>query len=140
MNKLTVSAHLDSLKTIAEYVVKVAKSADLEKKATYKLRLAVDELATNIINYAYIYKNAESEKIIELESKVSDHAVIITVIDNGIPFDSTKKLESESETIKKPIEERGIGGLGIFLAFDGVDDFTYQRLDGHNVNILTVYK
>jgi len=46
---LTVPAHLDSLKPIAEYVMKVAKMAGLDKKSMYKLRLAVDELATNML-------------------------------------------------------------------------------------------
>ncbi|AFZ47727.1 putative anti-sigma regulatory factor, serine/threonine protein kinase [Cyanobacterium stanieri PCC 7202] len=139
IEKLTVPASLDSLKPIAEYVMKVAKMFGLEKKAMYKLRLAVDELATNIANYAYADNDNPQEKEIFLESDISEGALIITIKDNGVPFDPTNKIESEIEVTKEPIEERKIGGLGIFLAFDGVDDFSYQRVNEQNISVLTVY-
>ena len=53
MESLTVSGTLDSLKTIAAYVLSAAENAGLEKKPAYKLRLAVDEIATNIIVHGY---------------------------------------------------------------------------------------
>ncbi|AUC61668.1 Serine-protein kinase RsbW [Cyanobacterium sp. HL-69] len=135
---LTVPAHLDSLKPIAEYVMKVAKMAGLDKKSMYKLRLAVDELATNIANYAYA-DDHDDKKDISLESNISQDSLIITIKDNGIPFNPINKIDAEMEVVQKPIEERKIGGLGIFLAFDGVDDFSYQRVAQQNINTLTVY-
>jgi serine/threonine-protein kinase RsbW len=138
IEKLTVSATLDSLRTIAEYVAKVANLANLEKKAMYKLRLAIDELATNIINYGYSEENLTGD--ILLESEVSDEMIVIKIRDYGIAFDPTSKLEGESDTINIPIEDRQIGGLGIFLAFDGVDDFSYERIDNENINTLTIYR
>lgn len=138
IEKLTVPASLDSLKPIAEYVMKVAKMFGLDKKSMYKLRLAVDELATNIANYAYV-DDTEGKKEIFLESDISEEALVITIKDNGVPFDPTHKIESEIEVTKEPIEERKIGGLGIFLAFDGVDDFSYQRVNEQNISVLTVY-
>jgi serine/threonine-protein kinase RsbW len=137
IEKLTVSATLNSLKTIAEYVVKVANLANLEKKAMYKLRLAIDELATNIINYAYTENNGVGD--ISLESEISNDMIVIKIRDFGIPFNPTNKLENELEMINMPIEERQIGGLGIFLAFDGVDDFSYERINNENINTLTIY-
>ncbi|MFM7580154.1 MAG: ATP-binding protein, partial [Microcystaceae cyanobacterium] len=53
METLTVPGTLDSLAPIAEYVMAVATEAGLEKKAVYKLRLAVDEMASNIIIHGY---------------------------------------------------------------------------------------
>lgn len=138
IEKLTVSATLDSLKNIAEYVAKVSNLANLEKKAMYKLRLAIDELATNIIHYAYTENNVIGD--ILLESEISDQVLTIKIKDSGIPFDPTTKLDVESEMINVPIEERKIGGLGIFLAFDGVDEFSYERLDNENINTLKIYR
>lgn len=138
IEKLTVSATLDSLRTIAEYVAKVANLANLEKKAMYKLRLAIDELATNIINYGYSEENLTGD--ILLESEISDEVITIKIRDCGIAFDPTSKLKAESDMINTPIEDRQIGGLGIFLAFDGVDDFSYERIDNENINTLTIYR
>lgn len=138
LEKLTVSATLDSLKTISEFVINLAKSADLDKKKIYKLRLAIDELATNIINYSYSEK--DSLKDIIIESEITESSIEFKIIDRGIPFDPTSKLQSETETIDIPLEERQIGGLGIFLAFDGVDEFSYQRIDNQNINTLIIYR
>ena len=118
--------------------MKVAKMAGLDKKSMYKLRLAVDELATNIANYAYA-DDHDDKKDISLESNISQDSLIITIKDNGIPFNPINKIDAEMEVVQKPIEERKIGGLGIFLAFDGVDDFSYQRVAQQNINTLTVY-
>ncbi|MGI0479364.1 ATP-binding protein [Geminocystis sp. CENA526] len=138
MEKLTVSATLDSLKTITEFVVNLAKSANLDKKKLYKLRLAIDELATNIISYGYKESNATGDII--LECQISESSIEFKIIDCGIAFDPRTKLESEEETIDIPLEERQIGGLGIFLAFDGVDEFSYERIDDQNVNTLIIYR
>jgi anti-sigma regulatory factor (Ser/Thr protein kinase) len=138
MEKLTVSATLDSLKTITEFVVNLAKLANLDKKKLYKLRLAIDELATNIISYAYENFNDIGEII--LECQISENSIEFKIIDHGVAFDPRTKLESEEETIEIPLEERQIGGLGIFLAFDGVDKFSYERQDDRNINTLTIYR
>lgn len=138
IEKLTVSATLDSLKTITEFVVNSAKSANLDKKKIYKLRLAIDELATNIISYGYTESNVTGEII--FESEISESSIVFKIIDCGIAFDPTTKVESETETINIPLEERQIGGLGIFLAFDGVDEFSYERIDDRNINTLTIYR
>ncbi len=138
IEKLTVSATLDELKVITEYVVKIGKMANLDKKKLYKLRLAIDELATNIINYSYSEKDSVGDII--LESEISESSIVFKIIDCGIAFDPTTKVESETETINIPLEERQIGGLGIFLAFDGVDEFSYDRIDDRNINTLTIYR
>lgn len=136
--KLTVSATIDSLKIITEFVVNLAKSANLDKKKIYKLRLAIDELATNIINYGYPEINSQGE--IVLESKITENFVEFKIIDQGIAFDPNTKVESELQTIDIPLEERQIGGLGIFLAFDGVDELSYERINDQNINTLIIYR
>lgn len=136
--KLKVSATIDSLKIITEFVVNLAKSANLDKKKIYKLRLAIDELATNIISYSY--KDLSGIGDIILECQISESSIEFKIIDCGIAFDPTTKVESEIETIDIPLEERQIGGLGIFLAFDGVDELSYERIDDRNINTLTIYR
>jgi anti-sigma regulatory factor (Ser/Thr protein kinase) len=132
MNKLTLPGNLDSLKQIAEYIKESSNEANLDKKTTYKLRLAVDEIATNIILHAY--QETGKDGNLSITSKIENQQLIITLEDSGDYFDPKQLLTSETESIDKPIEERPIGRLGIYLAVEGVDQFIYERKGDSNYN------
>ena len=134
MEPLTVPGNLDSLEAIAQYVMAAAAEAGLDKKASYKLRLAVDEIATNIIVYGY--EEAGREGVVDLRADIGDRALTISIEDTGIAYDPTEKTTPED--LDKPLEERSIGGLGLYLAIKGVDKFCYERVGGRNRNILVV--
>jgi len=133
---LIIPAQLDYLPTIADYLIKMGEMAQLKPELIYKLRLAVDELATNIINYAY-NNSPEKGKIIIKATLVSGH-LKVQIQDQGIPFDPRTKLSKESQLVTKPLEQRPIGSLGILLAIKEVDDFAYERVNGKNINTLTI--
>ena len=134
MEPLTVPGHLDSLKAIADYVLAAAAKAGLDKKSSYKLRLAVDEIATNIIIYGY--EQAGREGVVDLQTNIDDQALTITIEDTGVAYDPTQKPLPDD--LDEPLEDRDIGGLGVFLAIEGVDKFLYERVDDRNRNIFIV--
>lgn len=134
MEPLTVSGKLDSLGAIAQYVISAAVRAGLDKKATYKLRLAIDEIATNIITYGY--EEAGIVGDILIQAKLEDDALTIFVEDTGSLYDSTQK--EIPDDLDKPLEQRKIGGLGVYLAIQGVDRFIYERIANRNRNIFVV--
>jgi len=136
MKSLTVPGTLDSLEAIAYYVMDNAVEAGLNKKASYKLRLAVDEIVTNIILYGY--EEANLEGVLDLHATIDSQTLTILVEDTGKSFDPSEKLSEESEKIDQSIEKRPIGGLGIYLAFQGVDNFKYERVGDRNRNIFVV--
>lgn len=136
MEPLIVSGKLESLGAIAKYVMSAAKEAGLEKKAAYKLRLAIDEVATNIVTHGYEEANLEGD--IYLATKIDEKTLTISVEDNAIAYDPTQNNAVELELLNAPLEERPIGGLGVFLALDGVDNFTYEREGDRNRNIFVV--
>ena len=136
MEPLTVSGKLESLGAIAQYVMSAAKEAGLEKKAAYKLRLAIDEVTTNIITHGY--EEADLEGDIYLAAKIDKQALTISVEDTAIAYDPTEKKAVEQELLNAPLEEKPIGGLGVFLALDGVDNFLYERSGDRNRNIFVV--
>ena len=96
------------------------------------MRLAVDEIATNIILHAY--QETGKDGNLTLTSKIENQQLIITLEDSGDYFDPKQLLTSETESIDKPIEERPIGRLGIYLAVEGVDQFIYERKGDSNYN------
>jgi anti-sigma regulatory factor (Ser/Thr protein kinase) len=131
MEPLTVSGILNSLGEISQYVMNAAKSAGLEKKTSYQLRLAVDEIATNIILHGY--EEAGLQGNVKVMAHIDDHHLTITVEDEGVPYDPTQKAPQDD--LDLPLEERQIGGLGVYLAMEGVDQFSYERVDYKNRNI-----
>lgn len=132
MQSLTVPGTLDSLSTIADFVVAAAKQAGLDKKAAYRLRLAVDEIATNIIVHGYEEANYEGE--VNLLLNIDDKTLTLTLEDTGVAYDPNQHLVPEEAALKLPLEQRPTGGLGIYLALQGVDKFIYERAANKNRN------
>jgi anti-sigma regulatory factor (Ser/Thr protein kinase) len=126
--RLTVPGHLDSLKDIAAYVMKAAAEAGLDKKVAYRLRLAVDEIATNIITHGYDEAGLAGE--IVMHSGIDDETLTIHLEDTGIVYEP--QLDETPDDVNLPLEERKIGGLGVYLAARNVDQLFYERFGKRN--------
>jgi len=137
-NTVTVPVSLDSLSQIVAFVLAEADAAGLGSKARYRLRLAVDELATNIIQYGY--PSASEAKSpgasIVIHAERDDNTLALILEDTGIPFDP-RQVPPPAD-LDLPAEQRQIGGLGIYLALNGVDRFSYERAGDLNRNILVM--
>jgi anti-sigma regulatory factor (Ser/Thr protein kinase) len=136
MEKLTLPASLNVLEKIRNYTAEAASAAGVSEEQAYNLQLAVDEIATNIITYGYREQGGELSVCGEIEGD----SLIITLEDSGPAFDPRERELPSEEDLSKSLEERAIGGLGIFLALQGVDQFDYRREGEKNVNILTVFR
>jgi serine/threonine-protein kinase RsbW len=134
MKPSTVPATLDSLGGIAAYVMAAATAAGLDKHAAYRLRLAVDEVATNIIVHGYA--EAGLQGALELRAHIDARALTISIEDSGAAYDPRQTPAPETST---PLEHRPIGGLGVFLAIRSVDKFHYERVGGRNRTILKMH-
>jgi serine/threonine-protein kinase RsbW len=130
-------ATLDSLYPIREFLTNKGKAAGLEKSRIYKLCLAVDEIATNIITYGYTepFKTKGTIKI-----TVNSDEKVLTVIceDFGVPFNPLKIPLPSDKDLSLPLEERPTGGLGIMLAIKNVDELIYRYENKKNINIFHI--
>jgi serine/threonine-protein kinase RsbW len=138
MDELRVSARLDVLSSIGAFVLKAAENAGLDRRAAYRLRLAVDEMATNIIVHGNPLEHSGDDEI-RLTSEIDDRSLKITLEDRGPEFNPLDH-ESPEGHIDKPMEQRPIGGLGVFLAIRGVDSFQYERAGGRNRSMFIVHR
>ncbi|MEM7715216.1 MAG: ATP-binding protein [Cyanobacteria bacterium P01_A01_bin.68] len=134
MKSLRVSGELESLEQISSYVIAAAKKANLDKKATYKLRLAVDEIATNIV--IHVYEEAGIQGDLLCQAELNEKTLSIYLEDRGAEYDATQ--QEQPDDLYKPLVERHIGGLGVYLAISGVDKYIYERLGNLNRNIFIV--
>src|SRR5712671_116289 len=94
--------------------------------ADYLANLAIEELVTNCIKYGYDDRN---EHVIEVELKLCPAELLLTVTDDGHPFNP---LELPEPDTNMPVEERAIGGLGIHLLRKMSDRMEYAREAGKN--------
>jgi serine/threonine-protein kinase RsbW len=134
MEPLTFPGTLDSLALIRDYVESAAAQAGLDRKRAYRLSLAVDEIATNIINHGY--REAGLTGSVVVRATIDADVLTIVLEDTAMPFDPRRATRPEQ--IDLPLSERPIGGLGIFLAMGNVDRFDYEFSGGHNRNIFQV--
>lgn len=96
------------------------------------LNLALEETVTNVILYAY---PDGSDGLVDIEAVLREHTLEFIITDSGIPFDPTAAPEAD---VTLSAEERSIGGLGIYLVRQLMDEIHYQRIDDKNV--LTLIK
>lgn len=125
-------AELNNLPKMLEFIRGSAIQKNILEEKIYKIELASEEALVNIISYAFD-ENEQNTLIIECKTDKS-HRFEVVIRDSGIPFNP---IDAEvDENVFKPIEERKIGGLGIFMIRKLVDETSYQRVG--NENILTL--
>jgi anti-sigma regulatory factor (Ser/Thr protein kinase) len=136
VDPLVLPGELDSLSAIGRYVHEAALAAGLDRAGAYKLRLAVDEIATNVVVHGYQEDGVSGE--VTVSAVIDGRTLIIAVEDTARPFDPTARALPDEEELDRPLEERPIGGLGVLLARESVDDFRYERVDGRNRTVFVV--
>lgn len=128
MKELTVDATIENVAAVTAFVDEQLDQLDCPMKTQYQVDVAIDELFGNIAHYAY---NPEiGAATVRVEVTENPLAVMITFIDNGVPYDP---LAKEDPDITLSAEERGIGGLGIYMVKKSMDDVSYEYRDGKNI-------
>ncbi len=126
-DKFTVRNHFSELSVVDDKVDAFAAQCKLPTATTSKLKLIFDELLNNIISYAY---TDDAEHEIEICLEVVGHRLVVSIADDGLPFNP---LTVEPPDTNSPLAERQVGGLGIHLVRNLVDEATYQRRVDRNV-------
>ena len=128
---LKLPARLENLGRWTEAVSECAREQGFDQKKTGRIELALEEALVNICNYSYPEEPGDAE----VSCKQDNSRFIIEIIDSGNPFDMTSLPAPD---LPSSIEERKIGGLGIFLIKKMVDDVRYRREGNFNILKLTI--
>lgn len=131
--ELTVEAAAENLTQVMAFVEQHLEEADCPLKAQMQLAVAAEEIFVNIAHYAYAPGTGEAA--VRLDIADDPAAVTLTFTDSGVPFNP---LERDDPDVTLSAEERGIGGLGIYMTKKTMDDVRYEHRDGKN--ILTLVK
>lgn len=113
---------------IIESVMSCAEVSNLDEAMQFKVRLCVEEVEENILCYS-------GSTWVEVDVDKADGVLSISFRDGGIPFDPLAKPDPD---INAPLEERSVGGLGIFLCKQMMDVVEYKREGDKNVLKMTV--
>lgn len=127
--------NLSELKKLASDIESFAITYQLPPKIIYALNLCLDEVLTNIISYGL--DNKLEDPTIQLDLSFNNNQVIAKISDPGIPFNPLKTAPPAPDT-HSSIEDRNIGGLGVYFLEQYMDNVEYNRSDNHN--ILTLIK
>ncbi|NJK81759.1 MAG: anti-sigma factor antagonist [Chloroflexaceae bacterium] len=133
METMILSANLDALAQISLFIADAAEYVGLDDRTTWQIQLAVDEAATNIIQYAY---DPDCPGHITLSWQRNDNAFTVTLQDTGRGFDPD---EVPPPDLLSPLEERQVGGLGIYLMTRLMDEVHFH-FDPQYGNVLTMVK
>jgi anti-sigma regulatory factor (Ser/Thr protein kinase) len=130
---LRLPARLSGLDRIAGYVEAVVARSGLGPAAGYRLRLAVEELAANVVMHGYAGRPGELAFTGGGDGACS---AWIEIEDGAPPFDPASGHRSPASHL--PVSDRPIGGLGIHLALAAADEFRYEYAAGRNRSTVTV--
>lgn len=132
-NEITVKAIIENIEQVQDFVAGILEQADCPIKVQMQLNVILDELVSNVARYAYNPNIGDLTVQVEVEDGNAE--LNLTLLDSGIPYNP---LEKPDPDITASVEERPIGGLGIFMVKKMTNDMTYEYEDGKNT--LTIRK
>ena len=125
--RLTVTNRVSEITKVNAFVQSATTIIHMEKELAHKIKLAVEEAVTNCIEYAYP-AGAYGDVTVDIEADDSIIRFIIT--DSGAEFDPTGVSKADTTLT---VDERPVGGLGVFLVRNLMDSINYERTGGKNV-------
>ena len=134
MKEITLEATVENILVVTDFVNEELNKINCSEEVKAEIDVAIDELFGNIANYAY--KDEIGMACVQFEINNNPKKAIITFIDNGIPYNP---LERETPDITLSAEERKIGGLGVYIVKQTMDDVVYNYKDGSNILKIVKY-
>ena len=128
------NAAISDIPAVTEFVEAELEKLDCPMKSAIQINVAIDELMSNIVKYGYVKQ--PGPVTVSVIARGDPRGVCIRFEDEGIPYNP---LNKEDPDVSLSVEERGIGGLGIFLVKKTMDDIKYAYDNGKNILSITKY-
>ena len=128
---LLIHNDIQQIPQLADFVETIAEEKHLDHSLTLSLNLALEEAVTNVIMYAY---PEGTDGLVDIEAILRDDSLSFVISDSGQSFDPTAQPEADTSL---DVEERQVGGLGIYLVRSIMDNVSYERNGGKNILSMT---
>ncbi|MDR7866650.1 MAG: ATP-binding protein [Sporomusaceae bacterium] len=122
----TFTASIENIPQMVAFVAENAAAVGVHPRRVMHLELATEEAVTNICCYAYEVPPGQ----VSIRVSRADDVVRVEFIDNGVPFDP---LDADAPDLQADLDNREVGGLGIFLIRRLLDEVHYHRHDNQNI-------
>lgn len=132
---LRIDAKVECLDQVISFLDRYLEEMDCAFRIQTQLDIAVEEIYVNIAHYAYEKEGAGWAEIMLSQTEYEGSpAIEVRFTDAGIPYDPLAKPDPD---VTLSLQERPIGGLGIYMVKKSMDRMTYERKDGKNILVLT---
>ena len=135
VNEITVQSEMKNIEEVTQFINEHLDAMNCPARIRIQIDIAVDEIFGNIVRYAYAPGTEDRPVTVRFSKGENPEDAVITFIDEGRPFDP---MTSKTPDIKLPAKKRRIGGLGLYMVKNTMDQVIYSYRDGRNV--LTIYK
>ncbi|MBQ9362365.1 MAG: ATP-binding protein, partial [Bacteroidaceae bacterium] len=125
---LTLINKTEQIPLLAEFVDQICEELCLDMTLNFNLNLVLEEAVTNVIMYAY---PQDEEHTLTVKAWTEGDKLAFELCDQGKPFNPIEEAPEVDTTL--PAEERSIGGLGIFLIQQMMDEVQYEYKNNSNV-------
>lgn len=133
-HQITRAAELECLASLRDFIDSHCRDLPgVDEQTLYDLKLAVDEACTNIIIHGYAGMNPGS---IILSIEVKSDYIVLTITDFGHAFEPS---EAPMPDIQAGLEDRPMGGFGLFFIYQCMDRVEYETYEDGNCLKLTKY-
>ena len=130
--EISIVNDVSEIAGVADRIDEFCDAREIGPKITYALNLSIDEVLTNTINYGY---DDDEPHRIEIALRKEADRLVVVIEDDSREFDpSGPPPEVDFDAT---LEDRAVGGLGLFLVHELMDRVDYRRADGRNFVTLT---
>jgi serine/threonine-protein kinase RsbW len=127
--ELTVPGHVADLPDVLTFIEAACEGAGVRPELWFDLKLAVEEACANVIEHAYSGKGGE----LVITFTVRGRDVVLAVLDHGRPFAPEQVVAPD---MNMPLTQRRIGGLGLHLMYQLMDEVRFDFAEGSNTLVM----
>ncbi len=129
--EITIRNKVSELEHINRFIEEIGQELGLDMELQMNLNLVIEEMVANVIFYAY---PEGTDASIDLVAESNGKELTFMLSDRGKEFDPTLKEDADPNV--NPIDRR-IGGMGIYIVKNIMNEVSYQRLEGKNLLTMT---
>lgn len=133
--EINIEATTDNYKKVLAFVEEILKETNCPQDLMFTVDICLEEIYINIASYAYANEEKNGNAYIKIIIEEDPYEVKLVFKDRGLKYNPLDKADPDTTL---SAEERDIGGLGIFMVKNMMDEVSYEYVD--NQNVLTIRK